>query len=116
MATVTIYDWTGHTWAGWWKDDQEVPLKLKGVELRQMDNSKIYQGMTMSFDVPNGDDWNEHEKGVNRWVMEGVKVDFYSGDYTLEGFVRIEPYGKEALKSKESDLNYRKQRWVVTKK
>lgn len=109
---ITVYDWNGHTWAGWWKDDETEPQVFKDVGLRQRDRSQQYIGMVMDFDVPNGDDWSPSEPGVDRYVMEAIQVDFYSGDYTLEGFVRVERFGK-GVGADRGGREYRKQRWVV---
>lgn len=111
MSTIRIYEWNGHTWAGWWQGDEERPTVYE-ADVRQRDRSGLYLGMVMSFDVPNGDDWSDAERGLDRHTMEATQVDFYSGDYTLEGFVSVEKFGRGV---DDDAPTFRKQRWVITR-
>jgi hypothetical protein len=84
--------------------------------LSESSNTNLYIGKTLTFDLPNGDDWSEHELGIDRHIIEAATVDFYNGDFTLEGFVHVEKFGKESSGVLRQPLNYSKQRWVVTRK
>lgn len=112
---IKVYEWNGHTWAGWWSDDKAKPTQYRNVDLCQRDRSQLNIGEVLSFDVPNHDDWSASEKGLDRRCIEGATIDFYSGTFTVEGFVYIERYGRDAEQADDEDMAIRrKQRWVVT--
>jgi hypothetical protein len=118
VSTVRVYEWNGHTWSGWWQGDKEIPVVFEKVTVTQRDRGQLYVGMPMSFDVPNGDDWSDHELGLDRYTMEACEVAFYvTNGYQLEGFVQVEKFGARAEDAEhdyESMAEYRKQRWIVT--
>lgn len=114
QVDVKVFRWDGLTWAGWWSDDNTEPHVYEDVLLRQYDNSNLIIGQGFMLDIPNGHDWSPAERGLDRHYLEGATVDFYSGDFTLEGFVRVEHFGPDFEEDDGADGDrYSKQRWVV---
>lgn len=119
---VTVFDWNGLSWEGWWEHDEGEPTVYDGVHLRQLDPGKLTIGTTLSFDVPNGDDWGPEEPGLDRYIMEAATIDLWTSDLCIEGFAHVEHFGRMATETsaRYEDAEgvsrvpkYRKQRWVV---
>lgn len=98
-SLIRAYAWDDKScqWAGWWEGDPADPMEFPKAYLRQRDPGPTLLGKAFDFDIPNGYDWSPHEVGVDRYVMEAAQVDFYSGTFTLEGFVHMERYGKRPI-------------------
>lgn len=107
MSTILVDKWTPAGFVG-----PQVIFKPKGI--RQYGPSMTgYLQTCLTFDIPNGVDYDDGSKGFDRYILEGGTVEFYFGDFTIIGFVHVEHYGPNLDNGYQENPVYEKQRWIV---
>lgn len=96
------------------------PVTLTFDSLEWRDRTGQYVGEVVSFDVANGDDWSSGEKGIDRYIMEGVAIQYmdFPRSLSIMGFVHVRKFGKEADRRTRDELVIERnavcrQRWDI---